>query len=89
MMRPPLLRRAWRIIWNSVFMQSHSKSRDSRQAAPIPHGKEGEDICGMETGTPTPDGFQATRWQRRIRNAPGAMRGTDASPSTRVLHHRA
>ena len=40
---------------------------------PFPHGKEGEDVCGMETGTPTPNGFQAMRWQRRIRNAPGAM----------------
>ena len=36
MMCPPRLRRAWRIICDRVFMPLPLKSRDSRQAAPLP-----------------------------------------------------
>ena len=36
MMRLPQLHSVRRIIWDAVFMPSRSKSRDSRQAAPLP-----------------------------------------------------
>ena len=53
-----------------------------------PTAKRGEAVYGMETGTPIPDGFQATRWNRRIRNAPMATRGTDARPNTSSARKR-
>ena len=38
----------------------------------------------MELGTPFPVAAYATMWNRRIRNAPTATRGTDARPRTRI-----
>ena len=66
-----------------------TQSRGWTQAAPFPpRQREGEAVYGMETGTPIPDGFQATRWNRRIRNAPMATRGTDARPNTSSARKR-
>ena len=62
---------------------------DSKASHPLsPVAGRGNRDNGIWVGTPLPVGFQATRWKRRIRIAPGATRGTAARPSTRIATKR-
>ena len=53
MMCPPRLRRAWRIICDRVFMPLPLKSRDSRQAAPLPPQRRGHAATALRRTCPS------------------------------------
>ena len=83
-------------IWpvRRVEGKSHAEAQrrgvwDLKANIPLsPIAKQGKIRSGMEVGTPFPVAFQATRWNRRIRIAPTATRGTDARPSTSIATKR-